>query len=131
MEAHQSSNTFEDNSADPVELNFVAQSPTELFRQSCPQHVVDLEPAVFSFSTSLPYNTTHSSNLSLQNVADEAVNNLVAQARSRRRAQAKQMRDKLRSRARRVIFDEWQHVVQFASAADGLHSIKMALIAQR
>lgn len=131
LEAQQLSNTFADNSADPIELNFVAQSSSAAMRESSPQSIFASDSPVVLMSTCLPNSTAHSSHSTPQDAVDEAVLNLVAQARSRRRAQAKLMRSKSRRRLLLATLLEWLGVAAAASASQALSSVNMELLAQR
>jgi hypothetical protein len=131
LEARHLGDTFEDAAVGPIELNFVAPSSSTLSPEPSPATIGALEPAIFSFSTSVSNSAAHSSNLSLRHVVDDAVNNLVMQARARRRVQAERMRSKLRTRALRFILLEWQRAAAATSGAAQLYSVKMELVAQR
>ncbi len=130
-EAYHPGDTFEDGAVGPVELNFVAPSSSTLSPEPSPPTIGALEPAIFSFSTSVSNSAAPSSNLSLRYAVDEAVGNLVTQARARRRVQAEQMRSKLRARALLFILLEWQRAAAAIGGAAQLNSVQMELVAQR
>jgi hypothetical protein len=123
VEELQLSNTFDDGAASPFELMFMAPSPREASQECSIVTSGALEPAVFSFSTGRSHGATH--------LSDQSLRHLILKARARRRVQAQLMREKLCLRALHCVVQEWRRVVDATSAADGMNSIKLELLAQR
>ena len=138
IDAQQLHSRFDDEAASPVDFNRNTPSPDATARGSSPIVSDAFEPAIFSFSANRPSSdsairTGQESLLSRSRSHDlgETMNNLIMNARARRRVLAQQMQHRLCLRTLYSIMHEWQHIVIIADATDGMHCVRRQLVAQR